>query len=468
MLRDNCKQFDLFHAGARSSSSTKDPIADRADAIVKFLHFNGVYKDEAASAEVFKVLVIDAYTLNIVATLLHTEALRQHGVTLVLSIEKDREAITDAPVVYFVRASSDNADAIVHDLEHGLYREVCRSVCTCAGACPQAYAAEQLCTVSAAAAVAKGAMRRKAQIASAMCSAHTLKVPLCAPAPRAHAYAPRHKVSGLQAHVNFAAWAPRPILEALAAGTVKAATTCTIAKVFDQHLNFIALESNLFTLSLPDSYVQLNDNTASESAVSAAVSDVAEGLFGVCATLGTVPIIRCAAGGLAEAVARALSGKIAGHLKGRSAGLFAETGLGLGGGGGRPLLCLFDRNFDLTPMVEQPFMYKALVHDCLGLHLNKAQLPQVCVCVHICHVCAPAACASASRLHENLRRSRYKCAGVMHVSHLLRVHDCLWLMLSKVQLLRMCAFNLLDGAHLRAFNVATAAHGLHSSCCSVL
>ena len=176
--------------------------------------------------------------------------------------------------------------------------------------------------------------------------------------------------------MNFAAWAPRPILERLAEGTVKAATTCTVAKVFDQHLNFIALESTLFTLALRDSYVQLNDNTATESQVSTAVNDVAEGLYGVCVTLGAIPVIRCAAGGLAEAVARALSGKIAAQLKGHGAALFTEAAppaLVGGGSGGRPLLCIFDRNFDLTPMVEQPFTYKALVHDCLGLSLNKAR-----------------------------------------------------------------------------------------------
>ena len=96
-----------------------------ADALVKLLHFNGAYQDEAGAAEVFKVLVIDDYTLKVVATLMHTEALRQHGVTLVLSISKERESITDAPVVYFVRATEEIVEGIVHDVEHGLYREVC-------------------------------------------------------------------------------------------------------------------------------------------------------------------------------------------------------------------------------------------------------------------------------------------------------------------------------------------------------
>ena len=70
------------------------------------------------------MLVIDDASLKIVATLLHTEALRQHGVTLVLAIDREREAIADAPVVYFVRSTQANAAAIVKDLEGGLYKEV--------------------------------------------------------------------------------------------------------------------------------------------------------------------------------------------------------------------------------------------------------------------------------------------------------------------------------------------------------
>ena len=179
----------------------------------------------------------------------------------------------------------------------------------------------------------------------------------------------------MQAHVNFVSWAPREVLETLAAGTVKAAATATVARVFDQYLSFIALEADLFTLSLADSYVHLNDNTASEAAVAAAVSDVVEGLFSVCVTLAAVPRIRCVPGGLAEAVARALSAKIAGHLRGRGPSLFADAQSFMAAAA-RPLLCLFDRNFDLTPMVEQPFTYKALVHDCQGLALNKVELEQ--------------------------------------------------------------------------------------------
>lgn len=271
----------------------------RTDNLVKLLHFNGTFQAHQASEELFKVLIIDQFTLPIVATLLHTEELRRHGVTLVLTIDKDREAITDAPAIYFVQATPDTTSQIVRDVETGLYKE---------------------------------------------------------------------------AHVNYTPWVPRALLEKLAAGVVKSATATRIAKVYDQYLSFVALESGLFTLGLPDSYVQLNDNQAGELQIEAAVSQVVDGLFSVCATLGTVPIIRSPPGGLAQHVAEALHAKLCDHLKSRGSSLFSEGVTGLSAETARPLLCLFDRNFDLIPMLEQPFTYKALVHDCLGLRLNKVDM----------------------------------------------------------------------------------------------
>jgi hypothetical protein len=95
-----------------------------ADAVIRMLHFNEPAKRDVEAVEAFKVLVIDNFTLKVVATLLHTEALRYHGVTLVLAIDKEREAIKDAPVVYFVENTLENANSIVKDLETGLYKEV--------------------------------------------------------------------------------------------------------------------------------------------------------------------------------------------------------------------------------------------------------------------------------------------------------------------------------------------------------
>jgi hypothetical protein len=82
-------------------------------------------------------------------------------------------------------------------------------------------------------------------------------------------------------------------------------------------------------------------------------------------TLGVVPIIRCPRGGAAEHVASVLEGRLRDLLKGRS-NLFSE---GAGGGAAgalaatlsRPLLVLFDRNFDLAVMLQHAWSYKPLV-----------------------------------------------------------------------------------------------------------
>jgi hypothetical protein len=107
-----------------TSEGMREKACAYADAIIRFLHFNEPEKRDVEAVEAFKVLVIDDFTIKVVATLLHTEALRQHGVTLVLAIDKEREAIADAPVVYFVQSTPGIASAIVRDLETGLYKEV--------------------------------------------------------------------------------------------------------------------------------------------------------------------------------------------------------------------------------------------------------------------------------------------------------------------------------------------------------
>lgn len=103
------------------------------------------------------------------------------------------------------------------------------------------------------------------------------------------------------------------------------------------------------------------------------MSNIVNGLFSVCVTLGVVPIIRCPRGGAAEHIAGALDAKLRDALKSRT-NLFSEGVLGLTASLSRPLLCLFDRNFDLSAVVQHAWTYKPLVHDVLGLKLNRIAL----------------------------------------------------------------------------------------------
>ena len=51
------------------------------------------------------------------------------------------------------------------------------------------------------------------------------------------------------------------------AGLVQANCPQRIAKVHDQYLSFTALEARLFSLGLPDTYLQLNDPKAQDTQI---------------------------------------------------------------------------------------------------------------------------------------------------------------------------------------------------------
>ncbi|KAL4448182.1 hypothetical protein ABPG75_005401 [Micractinium tetrahymenae] len=177
-------------------------------------------------------------------------------------------------------------------------------------------------------------------------------------------------------HLNFSTHISRPLMEKLAAGVVASNSAARVARVYDQHGQFMSLEGGLFSLSLPDTYLQLNDPQAQDSQIEAAVAQVVDGLFCMLATLGVVPLIRCPRGGAAEHVAAQLDAKLRDALAGRSS-LFSEGGAGGAGLAAslqRPLLCLFDRNFELSVVLQHAWTYKPLVHDVLGMRLNRITL----------------------------------------------------------------------------------------------
>ncbi|KAK9164688.1 hypothetical protein Syun_005590 [Stephania yunnanensis] len=169
-------------------------------------------------------------------------------------------------------------------------------------------------------------------------------------------------------HLNFSSSLPRPLLEDIAAGALKAEAVHRIAKVFDQYLEFVTLEDNMFSISQPSCYVQLNDPSAGDREIEEIVERVASGLFCVLVTLGVVPVIRCPRNGPAEMVAGALDSRLRDHLMSKN-NLFTEGG-SLGSSFQRPILCLFDRNFELSVGIQHDFRYRPLVHDVLGLKLN--------------------------------------------------------------------------------------------------
>lgn len=170
-------------------------------------------------------------------------------------------------------------------------------------------------------------------------------------------------------HLNFSSSIPRPLLEDLASGTVNSDSIQRISKVHDQYLEFVTLDDNLFSLANKSCFVQLNDPSAGDKEIEEIIEKVVGGLFCVLATLGVVPIIRCPRGGPAEMVASRLDQRIQDHLLAKN-NLFTEGGSFVSSFQ-RPVLCLFDRNFELSVAIQHDFRYRPLVHDVLGLRLNR-------------------------------------------------------------------------------------------------
>ncbi|CAO2040032.1 unnamed protein product [Urochloa humidicola] len=173
-------------------------------------------------------------------------------------------------------------------------------------------------------------------------------------------------------HLNFSSALPRPLLDRLASATAASGSAHRVARLADQYLDFVSLEDNLFSLAHPRSYVALNDPGAADADIEAVVDAIALGLFCVAATLGTVPVIRCARGGPAEMVAAALDARLRDHLLAKP-NLFTEASATASFQ--RPVLCLFDRNFELSVGIQHDWSYRPLVHDVLGLKLNKLKMP---------------------------------------------------------------------------------------------
>ncbi len=167
----------------------------------------------------------------------------------------------------------------------------------------------------------------------------------------------------------FTAPAPRSLFKALAA---EMQLPARISAVHDLYADYVALEQDLFSLNVPNSYVALN--TPDDTAQARLLDRVVTGIFSVLAGLGVIPIIRAQQGGASEAIARELDKRLRENIA-----LFQGFSA-TGGTGGRmssfrrPLLLLLDRDIDLSAMLHHTWTYQALVHDCLRMRLNAISL----------------------------------------------------------------------------------------------
>ncbi|CAD0199893.1 unnamed protein product [Chrysodeixis includens] len=184
-----------------------------------------------------------------------------------------------------------------------------------------------------------------------------------------------------QYHLNFISPITRQKLEDLAASAIQSNSAVNIHKVYDQYLNFICLEDDLFIMKHQQSdalsYYAINRGDTKDTEMEAIMDNIVESLFSVFVTLGNVPIIRSSKGNAAEMVAKKLDKKLRENLWDARNNLFhGNTGQVGSFSFTRPMLILLDRNIDMATPLHHTWTYQALAHDVLDLSLNRAVVPE--------------------------------------------------------------------------------------------
>ncbi|KAF4520597.1 hypothetical protein B566_EDAN006008 [Ephemera danica] len=177
-------------------------------------------------------------------------------------------------------------------------------------------------------------------------------------------------------HLNFISPISRQRLEDLAAASLQANCVSRVQKVYDQYLNFISLEDDLFILKQQNSdaisYYAINRGEVKDTEMESIMDNIVDSLFSVFATLGTVPIIRSPRGNAAEMVAEKLDKKLRENLRDARNSLFLMDATQASHYSfQRPLLILLDRNVDMATPLHHTWTYQALAHDVLELALNR-------------------------------------------------------------------------------------------------
>ncbi|XP_034432413.1 sec1 family domain-containing protein 1 [Hippoglossus hippoglossus] len=182
-------------------------------------------------------------------------------------------------------------------------------------------------------------------------------------------------------YLNFISAISRSKLEDIASAALAANAVTLVTKVFDQYLNFITLEDDMFILCHQNkeliSYHAINRADIQDTDMEAIMDTIVDSLFCFFVTLGAVPIIRCPRGNAAEMVAVKLDKKLRENLRDARNSLFTGDNMAAGQFSfQRPLFVLADRNVDMATPLHHTWTYQALIHDVLDFHLNRVMMEE--------------------------------------------------------------------------------------------
>ncbi|GHJ83917.1 hypothetical protein NliqN6_0319 [Naganishia liquefaciens] len=293
---------------------------------------------------VWKVLVLDEQSKDVLATCLRVQDLREQGVTLHMQIHATRPPLPDVPAVYFVSPTLSNIRRIAEDINDNLYSSYHLSFTS---SIPRPLM-EELASL-----ILQGdPSGESAESVAAVLDQH---LDFLVPSPSLFSLLPKR--------ITLAPSDPAmgPPIQRTKQGRW----------IPDKEITG------------PASYMVLNNPGANEIEIEEEAERIAKGLFSVIITsinpsssspaTGGIPIIRCPRGNAAEMVARKVDAKLRDWIASPAGAGIARGGDGLSGLR-RPLLVILDRNIDLIPMLSHSWTYQALVHDVLEMKLNRVSV----------------------------------------------------------------------------------------------
>lgn len=170
-------------------------------------------------------------------------------------------------------------------------------------------------------------------------------------------------------YINFTSLINRELLEEFAKKVSISGKSQKIKQVFDQYLDYIVTEPNLFSLNLPEIFTQFNSSNTDEEKIHKLVDIIANGLLSTIVSMDIIPVIRAQQNGPAEFVAQQLDLKLREYLSNTRGSTVATASIQQ-----RPVLILLDRNFDLASMFSHSWIYQCMVSDIFQLQRNTIKI----------------------------------------------------------------------------------------------
>ena len=176
-------------------------------------------------------------------------------------------------------------------------------------------------------------------------------------------------------YINFSSTLPRDLLETLAKKVTLLGKADKIKQVFDQYLDFIVTEPELFSLEIPNTYSLLNNPSTTEETINTLCEKVADGLFNTVITTNTIPVIRAPVGGPAEIIAEKLGSKLRDYVINTRSSITGSSSQDSPESLERCVLIILDRDIDFASMFSHSWIYQCMVFDVFKLSKNIITIP---------------------------------------------------------------------------------------------